>query len=72
MRWITRGRPKIDRIACVLVLGTLFSGDVTAQNQPNPERLPSAASPEAMLGRGTAVLEKVDDRWIIMHLHISK
>ena len=28
--------------------------------------------PEPLLGRGTAVLEKIDGRWLITHLHVSR
>jgi ketosteroid isomerase-like protein len=30
------------------------------------------ASPEPVQGRGTAVLEKRDGRWVIVHLHMSQ
>lgn len=32
----------------------------------------AAGSPVARVGRGSAVLEKVDGRWIIVHLHLSR
>ncbi len=28
--------------------------------------------PAPLLGRGSAVLEKIDDRWLIAHLHLSR
>ena len=28
--------------------------------------------PAPVLGRGSAVLEKIDDRWLIAHLHLSR
>ena len=31
----------------------------------------AAGGPDAVSGRGTAVLEKVDGRWTIVHLHVS-
>lgn len=32
----------------------------------------SAGAAEPVQGRGTAVLEKRDDRWLIVHLHVSQ
>ena len=32
----------------------------------------SGAGTTAVEGRGTAVLEKVDDQWVIVHLHMSR
>jgi ketosteroid isomerase-like protein len=32
----------------------------------------SGETPAPVLGRGTAVLEKVGDRWLIAHLHFSR
>jgi hypothetical protein len=32
----------------------------------------SGTAMAASEGRGTAVLEKVDDRWVIVHLHMSR
>ncbi len=32
----------------------------------------SGAGRTALEGRGTAVLEKLDDRWVIVHLHMSR
>ena len=35
-------------------------------------RVMSGTGADPVEGRGTAVLEKVDDRWVIVHLHMSR